>query len=175
MFSTKDFWLAYYVNGLFALTFSVWAGVFGAVTGAALLVFFFSDLTLYQSTLTASQKLHDGSFSNLLRGTMQFFDSTPIGRILNRFSKDIDSMDNQMPFAFEQFWIYLLQSVSVFVAIGVVSPVILVTFGPLFFLFVVVSLFLRSSNRQSRRILAVCKSHVYGIVTTAMNGIYTIR
>ena len=80
-----------------------------------------------------------------------------------------------MPFAFEQFAIYILQSISVFVAIGVVSPLILITFPPLFFLFLLVSLFLRSSNRQSRRILAVCKSHVYGLVTTVMNGIHTIR
>lgn len=86
----QDFWLAYYVNGSFDLSYSVWAGVFGAVTGCALLVFFFADFLLYLATLTASQTLHDGSFRKLLHGTMQFFDATPIGRILNRFSKDID-------------------------------------------------------------------------------------
>lgn len=78
------------MNGAFALSFAVWAGVFGAVAASALLVFFLADFVLYLSTLSASQKLHDGSFQNLLHGTMQFFDSTPIGRILNRFSKDID-------------------------------------------------------------------------------------
>ncbi len=171
-----DFWLAYFVNGnSFRVSYSVWAGVYGGLAGAALVLFYFTDLGLFFGALTASQRLHDRSFQNLLRGTMNFFDTTPIGRILNRFSKDIDSMDNAMPFAFEQLIIYALQSLSIFVAIAVVAPFILVTFLPLFFAFAFIALFLRNSNRQSRRILAVAKSFVFGLVSTSMSGIHTIR
>ena len=41
-------------------------------------------------TLGASTRLHDQVFAKVLRSPMSFFDTTPVGRILNRFSKDLD-------------------------------------------------------------------------------------
>lgn len=43
-----------------------------------------------QGTLRASSRLHDELFRRILRSPMKFFDTTPTGRILNRFSKDMD-------------------------------------------------------------------------------------
>lgn len=43
-----------------------------------------------QGTLRASSRLHDDLFRRILRSPMKFFDTTPTGRILNRFSKDMD-------------------------------------------------------------------------------------
>ena len=47
--------------------------------------------------ILASQSLHDGMLSNILRSPMAFFDTTPLGRILNRFSKDIYTIDEAIP------------------------------------------------------------------------------
>jgi ABC-type multidrug transport system fused ATPase/permease subunit len=44
-------------------------------------------------TLNAATKLHGTMLERILRSPMAFFDTTPIGRILNRFSKDIDTVD----------------------------------------------------------------------------------
>lgn len=43
-----------------------------------------------QGTLRASSRLHDELFRRILRSPMKFFDTTPTGRILNRFSRDMD-------------------------------------------------------------------------------------
>lgn len=43
--------------------------------------------------LLAARSLHDQLFDAMLHSPMRFFDVTPIGRILNRFSKDMDAMD----------------------------------------------------------------------------------
>jgi ABC-type multidrug transport system fused ATPase/permease subunit len=47
----------------------------------------------------ASQILHTVSLGNILRCPIAFFDITPVGWVLNRFSKDVDSMDNALPLA----------------------------------------------------------------------------
>ncbi len=47
--------------------------------------------------LRATKILHYGLISNCLRSPMQFFDTTPSGRIMNRFSKDIDGIDTVIP------------------------------------------------------------------------------
>ena len=52
---------------------------------------------LVQGIMAASAYLHRTMLANILRGPMEFFDVTPIGRILNRFSKDIDTIDTLLP------------------------------------------------------------------------------
>ena len=46
--------------------------------------------------IMASKTLHEGLLSNMMKCPMSFFDTTPLGRIINRFSKDIDTMDAEL-------------------------------------------------------------------------------
>ena len=48
-------------------------------------------------TLSASRSLHADMLRQMLHCPMSFYDTTPIGRIVNRFSKDIDIVDNALP------------------------------------------------------------------------------
>lgn len=59
---------------------------------------FLSTLSLYLGTLGAAKYLHNSLLRNVLRSPMTtFFDVTPIGRILNRFSHDVEVVDNEFP------------------------------------------------------------------------------
>ena len=51
----------------------------------------------YLVCMTASKNLHNAMFAKLLRAQPRFFDVNPSGRILNRFSKDMGSMDEVLP------------------------------------------------------------------------------
>lgn len=57
----------------------------------------FSDLLPKLGGLRASIGLHSHLLANILRLPQEFFDQTPIGRILVRFSKDIDVVDGPLP------------------------------------------------------------------------------
>lgn len=50
-------------------------------------------------SLDAAKKLHTNLLNNVLRLPMSFFDTTPIGRLINRFSKDVDTLDNVLPWS----------------------------------------------------------------------------
>jgi ATP-binding cassette, subfamily C (CFTR/MRP), member 1 len=56
-----------------------------------------ASLFTYMGTLKASHSCHDFMLDNLLRNPISFFDITPVGRVLNRFSKDVDTMDVILP------------------------------------------------------------------------------
>lgn len=58
---------------------------------------FFAILSLYLGATRASKVIHAKSVSNLIRNPMSFFDSTPLGRILNRFTADVDEIDEELP------------------------------------------------------------------------------
>lgn len=59
---------------------------------------FFSSLIVSLGGLRCSQVLHNALLHSNLRWAMEMFDITPLGRIVNRFSKDIDTIDNVLPF-----------------------------------------------------------------------------
>lgn len=55
------------------------------------------SLTFYRWCITAATKMHHTMFNNIVNGPMKFFNDNPSGRILNRFSRDIGTIDEMLP------------------------------------------------------------------------------
>lgn len=71
-------------------------GIYSALgVSQALLMFLFS-VTLTTLGTISSKVMLDRAMTRVLRAPMRFFDTTPLGRITNRFSKDVDTMDNTL-------------------------------------------------------------------------------
>ena len=56
-----------------------------------------ATLLMAKGTVVASWDLNKSMLANVLRSAMSFFDMTPLGRIVNRFSKDLDTIDTLLP------------------------------------------------------------------------------
>jgi len=69
-------------------------GVLGIFQGVAVMI---AAMALSIGCLNAASRLHEAMLNRVLRAPMSFFDTTPLGRILNRFSKDIDVVDVVLP------------------------------------------------------------------------------
>lgn len=71
------------------------------IGGVLVISLFFIALTrsiaFYKLAMMCSQKIHDNLFSKVIGTTMRFFDTNSSGRILNRFSKDLGSIDELLP------------------------------------------------------------------------------
>ena len=83
------------------------------------------------SCLNAAKSLHDTLLHSILRAPMSFFDTTPLGRIINRFAKDIDTLDLAMPMVIRQ----ALLSFS-----GVVTTIFIISYSTPYFLVAVIPL-----------------------------------
>uniref|UniRef100_A0A3P9K0B7 Uncharacterized protein n=1 Tax=Oryzias latipes TaxID=8090 RepID=A0A3P9K0B7_ORYLA len=57
--------------------------------------------------ISASRILHSRLLNNLLRAPMVFFDTTPIGRVVNRFAKDIFSLDEAIPYSLRSWFLLM--------------------------------------------------------------------
>uniref|UniRef100_A0A669ENA4 ATP-binding cassette sub-family C member 5 n=1 Tax=Oreochromis niloticus TaxID=8128 RepID=A0A669ENA4_ORENI len=128
-----------------------------------------------QGTLRASSKLHDELFHKILRCPMKFFDTTPTGRILNRFSKDMDEVDTRLPFQAEMF---IQNVILVFFCLGVIScvfPWFLVAVGPLVLLFAVLHSISRVFIRELKRLDNVTMSPFMSHITSSIHGLATLQ
>ncbi|XP_067128843.1 ATP-binding cassette sub-family C member 4-like [Centruroides vittatus] len=64
---------------------------------AVFLTMILSGLLIYKFFTAASSKLHNNMFHCIIRTPISFLDNSPVGKILNRFSKDVNNMDDALP------------------------------------------------------------------------------
>ena len=88
-------------------------GVYGAFGVAQAIAVFTSSILLGFGCLYASGILHKNLLHQIMRLPMAFFDTTPLGRIMNRLSKDVDVVDNLLPQTV-RFWLRMLCNVRLF-------------------------------------------------------------
>jgi ABC-type multidrug transport system fused ATPase/permease subunit len=112
---------------------------------------------------------------SILTAPMVFFHTSPLGRIINRFAKDLGDIDrNLAPFA-NMFMNQVAQLISTFVLIGIVSTMSLWAIMPLLVLFYGAYLYYQSTAREVKRLDSITRSPVYAQFGEALNGLSTIR
>lgn len=126
-------------------------------------------------TLKASSQLHDKVFHKVSRATMAFFDTTPTGRILNRFSKDLDELDIYLPFNIDSA---SLNVVRISISIGMIAavfPWFLIGLAPLIVIFGLINRVFNRSSRQLKRMDGITRSPIYSHLTATVQGLSTLH
>ena len=86
----------------------------------------------------ASRTLHSRMLKNILRSPMSFFDTTPLGRVLNRFSKDIYTIDEVIPRSLRAFLVTLFSVISTLIVIMIATPTFCIVIIPLTVFYILV-------------------------------------
>ena len=125
--------------------------------------------------LVAAARMFDGLLGRVLYARIGFFDENPVGRILNRFSTDMYSIDENIPF---QGNIFLAQTFSLIGALAIIaltSPLFLLIIPPLGLLYVHQQRRYRATSRELRRLDSVTRSPIYSTFSETLSGVYTVR
>ncbi|XP_048461942.1 ATP-binding cassette sub-family C member 12 [Rhincodon typus] len=126
-------------------------------------------------TLKSSSTLHDNVFYKILHCPMKFFDTTPIGRIINRFSKDMDEIDVRLPFQAENFLQQVLIVLFTIATLAAVFPYLLIAVVIMATFFVIIFRLFQKGIRELKRIENVSRSPWFSHITASIQGISTIH
>lgn len=168
-------WLSYWTSDRFDMTTGGYIGVYAALGVAqALLLFCFAVMLSIFGT-NASRVMLRRAVTRALRAPMSFFDTTPLGRITNRFSRDVDVMDNNLTDAFRMYFITLGMILSIFSLVIAFFHWFAIALVPLSILFVFAAAYYRSSAREIKRFESVLRSTVFAKFSEGLSGTSSIR
>ncbi|KAJ3111183.1 Multidrug resistance-associated protein 1 [Physocladia obscura] len=123
----------------------------------------------------ASKIMHQKALQRILASPVHFFDTTPIGRIINRFSADIDSLDNSVTTSIRQLASTISQTLATFVVMICTLPVLLAVVIPCTVLYGFIQSVYRSTARELKRLSSVARSPWFNNVGETLVGVTTIR
>ncbi|CAL1261487.1 unnamed protein product [Larinioides sclopetarius] len=135
------------------------------VIGSAILVY---------GTVKASERYHKKILTSIIKAPMSFFDQTPMGRIMNRFSTDMDTMDIQI-YPILDAWLHcFLYSLASFVVIGINTPIFLVILLPIGVVYYIIQRLNLNTYRQVMRLDSTTRSPIYSHFLESIQGVSSI-
>ncbi|XP_035980219.1 ATP-binding cassette sub-family C member 12 isoform X3 [Halichoerus grypus] len=131
--------------------------------------------TFTKTTLMASSSLHDRVFDKILKSPMSFFDTTPTGRLMNRFSKDMDELDVRLPFHAENFLQQFFMVLFILVILAAVFPAVLLVLAGLAVGFFILLRIFHRGVQELKKVENISRSPWFSHITSSMQGLGIIH
>jgi len=149
--------------------------VYGLSIGVVLCATLALGYMFTKVTLTASSYIHDQVFTKVFKSPMSFFDTVPIGRVLNIFTRDMDEVDTQVPVALDGFFQRLMLVICNLFIIVIIFPWFLFPIAAMAVLFWIVHKMFRGAMRDLKRIENASRSPIYSHITATIEGLSIIK
>ncbi|KFP30660.1 Multidrug resistance-associated protein 1, partial [Colius striatus] len=175
----SNYWLSLWtddpiVNGTQQYT-DVRLGVYAALGISQGIAVFGYSMAVSIGGILASQHLHHNLLHSVLRSPMSFFERTPSGNLVNRFSKEIDTIDSTIPPIIKMFMGSTFNVIGACIVILLTTPIAAVIIPPLGLMYLFVQRFYVATSRQLKRLESVSRSPVYSHFNETLLGVSVIR
>lgn len=157
---------------------NVWLylSIYALIGWSATIFAFLQTMVMWVYCAIRSAKyLHSSMLESVVKSPMSFFDTTPLGRILNRFSKDEHTIDEVLPRNFNMYIRVFAQVIATVLIITFSTPFFLLLIIPLAFVYMAVQRYYLSTSRELKRLDSVGKSPIYSHFQETIQGVSTIR
>ena len=156
-------------------TTSRYLTVYGSIAAANSFFSFLRAFLFAYGGVCAANVIHERLLGIILKAKTWFFDSTPVGRILNRFSSDLYTVDDSLPFILNILLAQVVGVIGPIVVCAYAVPWIIMVLVPLTFILYDVQLRYRPASRDLKRIGSVSLSPIYAHFSDTLSGLQTIR
>ncbi|XP_033823987.1 cystic fibrosis transmembrane conductance regulator [Periophthalmus magnuspinnatus] len=149
--------------------------IYVATSESVLALGFFRGLPLVHTLLTVSKRLHEQMLSAVLRAPMAVLNTMKTGRIMNRFTKDMATIDDMLPLVlFDLIQLTLIVTGAIF-TVSIIRPYIFIAAIPLAIIFVMLRKYFLRTGQQLKLLEAEARSPIFSHLIISLKGLWTIR
>ncbi|XP_026508346.1 multidrug resistance-associated protein 1-like isoform X1 [Terrapene carolina triunguis] len=150
-------------------------GVYGLLGFIQGLLVCYGAYVLTRGSLCASRTLHNHMLANVLHLPLQYFETNPVGQIINRFTKDMFIIDLRFHYYLRTWLNCTLDVIGTILVIMSASPLFILVVIPLGYLYFIIQRYYIASSRQIRRLAGASHSPVISHFSETLLGLSTIR
>ncbi|KAI9197309.1 P-loop containing nucleoside triphosphate hydrolase protein [Polychytrium aggregatum] len=174
---STDYWLVIWSSMLLpSLSQNGYIGIYvalGLTASAVTLVYYYLCV---MGGVRAARTMHEWALTRVLKSPISFFDTTPLGRIVNRLSRDQDIVDNSLIKVSSGFALSVATLLSTLITIGVSTQGwLILVMAPMAGLYYYIQKLYRTSSIQLKRMESISKSPLFAHFTMTLSGMTTIR
>ncbi|XP_031356890.1 probable multidrug resistance-associated protein lethal(2)03659 isoform X2 [Photinus pyralis] len=179
--SGSDYFIAYWVNlnqvqtSSVSMPINIFIYIYTTIIFGVIVFVIAAMVTLHSLCMESSTGLHNAMFTSVLGSPLKFFHLNHSGRILNRFSKDLQTIDEELPLMMHETVLMGLMTTGAIVLIAVVNYVSLIPAAIAIVMLYYLRKFYLATSRKLKRIEATTRSPVLGYVNATIEGLSTIR
>uniref|UniRef100_A0A670I6Q0 ATP binding cassette subfamily C member 8 n=1 Tax=Podarcis muralis TaxID=64176 RepID=A0A670I6Q0_PODMU len=166
-----DFWLAQWTYD--AIAFKV--GIFSILCCLGIILCLVTSIAVEWTGLKVAKKLHCFLLNKIILAPMRFFETTPLGSILNRFSADCNTIDQHIPATLECLSRSTLLCLSALAVISYVTPVFLIALVPLAVICYFIQKYFRVASRDLQQLDDSTQLPLLSHFSETVEGLTTIR
>ncbi|KAG0245839.1 hypothetical protein BGX31_005941 [Mortierella sp. GBA43] len=168
-------WMSWWSEGQFPLTTQQYIKGYAGFAIAQLVLVFMASLMLSFTIVRTSSAMHDAAFKRVLYSPLAFFDTTPMGRIINRFSRDVDTLDNVLWSTMYEFTITMVTVLGTVILVMVVFPWLILAIVPIAGFYYMLSVYYRTTSREVKRLDSNMRSYLYAYFSECLTGLGTLK
>nr|ODN94507.1 ATP-binding cassette transporter YOR1 [Cryptococcus depauperatus CBS 7855] len=170
-----SFWLVWWEESKWPQPNGFYMGIYAGLGIGTALSQFFQGFSNALINYFASVGIHNDAITRVMFSPQSFFDTTPLGRIMNRFSKDTDTIDNTLSDAMRMAVTTLSSIVGTVILLAIIQPYFLIAVAVVSLLYAHTAAFYRRSSREFKRIDSILRSSLYSHFSESLSGVATIR
>ncbi|KAK9896913.1 hypothetical protein P389DRAFT_194562 [Cystobasidium minutum MCA 4210] len=167
--------LTWWTENAFNKDKGFYLGIYAGLGVSVALFTFMMGVATSIMGFNVSVKLHRNAITRVLYAPMSLFDTTPLGRIMNRFGKDMDTVDNTLNDAMRMALSTLSQVFGSIILIAIVQQYFLIAVAVVFIIYADFFRVYRYSARDIKRLDNVLRSGLYAHFSESLSGLATLR
>ncbi|EDX14816.1 GD21421 [Drosophila simulans] len=148
---------------------------YATILGATLIVYLIRTFGFFKMCLRISLHLHDRLFRGITRASMYFFNTNSSGRILNRFSKDIRTVDTDLPHTLLDCLAFIIDVSGVVIIVAIANYWLLIPAAIIGVILGMIRYLYVNTSRSVKRLESISRSPVFSLTNQTFQGLTTIR
>ncbi|KAL3697480.1 hypothetical protein R1sor_011556 [Riccia sorocarpa] len=170
-----DYWVSVWIGNKYQKSTHIYLLSYAVLVVGAVILSVGRGFLFSEVAMRAAGHMHRQMAEKVLRSPQLFFDQNPVGRILNRFSKDQAMVDELLPYTAQGMFENLIGVLGVMVFIAIIMPWFLLCLPPFVFLFIYCQQRYVAVSRELKRLDGLSRSPIYAHFAQTLQGVTSVR